>query len=185
MHIDIFLYLPVARPFWDCFTYDFDAVSIECVCFLVSCCDEDDDDDDCCVGVLRMLLIMGVVAGALAVSAGLIGLMVFFMINSSVSPANLWPMLGNLFTMLCVNDVDGRLLREDCAAVRGDGKSNAPNEVAAAELEPEAATAEDDEAIGPNDDDDVDNDDDDDVPGISGANADGFVRLFSNGSLPP
>lgn len=182
------------------FTYDLDAVSIECVCFLASCCDDDDedaddvDDDDCCVGVLRMLLMMGVVTGALTVSAGLIGLMVFFMINSSVSPANLWPMLGNLFTMLCVNDVDGRLLRDDCAAtaaVREDGKSNEPNDVFSDEMaavEPAVAAADNDagEVNGPNDEDDNDDAvDNDDVAGVSDANADGFVRLFSNDSLPP
>lgn len=65
-------------------TYDFAVVSIECDCFLTSCC-----DDCCAVGVLRMVLITGAVTGALIGSAGLIGLMVFFMINSSVSPANL------------------------------------------------------------------------------------------------
>lgn len=134
-----------------------------------------------------MLLIIGVVTGALAASAGLIGLIVFFMIKSSVSPANLWPMLGNLFTMLCVNDVemDGRLLRDDCA-VREIGKSNAPKDVFNDEGTDDelgtAAPADDDEAIGPNDDDDVDNDE---VPGVSGANADAFDRLFSNKSLPP
>lgn len=36
--------------------------------------------------------------------AGLIGFIVFFAINSLVSDTNLWPMLGNLLTMLCVND---------------------------------------------------------------------------------
>lgn len=140
-----------------------------------------------------MLLIVGVVVGALAGSAGLIGLMVFFRIKSSVSPANLWPMLGNLFTMLCVSDVDvdGRLLRDDCA-VREVGKSNATkdvfnNEVADVKLGTAAPAADDDneEAIGPNNDDDDDDVDNDEVPGVSGANADGFVRLFSNNSLPP
>lgn len=86
--------------------------------------------------------------------------------------------------MLCVNDVDvdGRLLRDDCA-VREDGKSNAPKDVFndEADVEPgKAAATDDDDAIGPND-----ADDNDDVPGVSGANADGFVRLFSNKSLPP
>lgn len=96
-------------------------------------------------------------------------------------------MLGNLFTMLCVNDVDmdGRLLRDDCA-VREIGKSNAPKDVFNDEGTDDelgtAAPADDDEAIGPNDDDDVDNDE---VPGVSGANADAFDRLFSNKSLPP
>lgn len=162
-----------------CFTYDFAALSIECVCFLASCC------DDCGVGVLRMVFIMGVVTGALIDSAGLIGLMVFFRINSSVSPANLWPILGNLFTILCVNDVDvdGRLLRDDCG-VREDGKSNAPKDVfkdevaAAAEVTVAADDDNDDRDIVPNDD--ADNN-----PVGSGANADGFVRLLSNDSLPP
>lgn len=64
-------------------TYDLAALSIECDGFLTSCC------DNCCVGVLRMEVMMGAVTGTLTGSAGLIGLIVFFMINSSVSPANL------------------------------------------------------------------------------------------------
>lgn len=42
-----------------------------------------------------------------SVGAGLIGFIVFFAINSLVSDTNLWPMLGNLLTMLCVNEAAG------------------------------------------------------------------------------
>lgn len=48
------------------------------------------------------------------VAAGLIGFIVFFAINSLVSDTNLWPMLGNLLTMLCVNDAgDGESDSDD------------------------------------------------------------------------
>lgn len=133
---------------------------------------------------------IGVVTGVLTVSAGLMGLMVFFMISSSVSPAKLWPMLGSLFTMLCVSDVDvdGRLLRDDCA-VREVGKSNVPNDEFnddATDVEPgTAGPPADNAAIDPSDDDDDNVDSDEGVPGMSGANADGFDRLFSNNSLLP
>lgn len=141
----------------------------------------DDDDVDGCVGVLRKLLTVGVV-GALIGSAGLIGLMVFFMINSSVSPANLCPMLGNLLTMLCVSDVDGKVLRNVCIA--RDEFSNELNDefndaVAAAAAATAAAKDDDDDvsdvdgAIGP-----------DKTLADIGANADGFARLPSNESPP-
>lgn len=161
-------------------TYDFDVLSIECDCFLTSCCDA------CGVGVLRMVLTTGTVIGALTGSTGLIGLIVFFMINSSVSPANLWPILGNLFTILCVNDVDGRLLRVDCAE-REDGKSNAPKDVFNDEATATDADTDedDDDADDPDPDADADNDEAVNGPAESGANADGFVRLLSNDSLPP
>lgn len=106
------------------------------------------------------MLTTGAVTGAGTGSAGLIGLIVFFMINSSVSPTNLWPMLGSLLTMLSVNDVDGKLFRGVCE-VR-NGASNGPNDEF---------------------NDDVDDDDIDRPPAASDANADGLARLLSIFSL--
>lgn len=106
-------------------------------------------------------------------------------------------MLGNLFTMLCVSDVDGKLIRVDCG-VREGGKSNAPKdmfnneaaEAAAATAVAAAAAAADDidgDAIADIDDDDAaaDNDGTGNGPVVMGANADDFVRLLSNDSLAP
>lgn len=81
-------------------------------------------------------------------------------------------MLGNLFTMLCVNDADGR-------AVRDDFKSSVPNDV----FKDEAVTAATDDAADPDDNDEMDVDGDP-VGGGSGTNADDFIRLLSNDSLP-
>lgn len=51
-------------------------------------------------GTVGLLMISFVSSGA----AALIGFIEFFAINSLVSDTNLWPMLGNLLTMLCVNE---------------------------------------------------------------------------------
>lgn len=134
-------------------TYDLAELIIECDDgFLTSCC------CICCVGVPLIALAAGAVAGELAGSALLIGFIVFFMISSSVSPTNLWPILGSLFTMLCVNDVDGRLLRAD--GIFRVGVSIVLSD----------EFMELDDAVKP--------------PGGRAAKADGFVRFASNESLP-
>lgn len=98
-------------------------------------------------------------------------------------------MLGSLFTMLCVNDADGRLMRDDCT-VRGIGKSSAligvfVDELTAAATDAAASTAvDDDDDIAAGTVNDATNAGGGPV-GINAANADGFERFDSNGSLQP
>lgn len=54
------------------------------------------------------------------VAAGLIGFIVLFAINSSVSETNLWPMLGNLLTMVCVKDAGDGESDNDDGSLRTD-----------------------------------------------------------------